>query len=160
MRDVLRHPPLIIGDPGFGQLFCGEARNQRGGTSWHADLNAEGQVLLRNHPISSSRVRMFFRHGLTYGERLRQCQYRPGRRADRRGDVNLWMCRALDRQAPELWGAFLKALLPAALMSLAACFAAASSASFARRNCRSRAVFSNRSRASLSRSCFMPCSRF
>lgn len=62
MRDVLYHPPLVIGDPGFRYLLRGEARHDCGKTSWDADFNAKGQVLLRNDPIGSSYVRMLFRH--------------------------------------------------------------------------------------------------
>lgn len=67
IRDILGYPPLVVRNPGLGGLLCGEARYHRRETSGHLNLNSKGQILLRNDPIGSFGMGMFFRHALIWG---------------------------------------------------------------------------------------------
>jgi hypothetical protein len=59
---ILRHPALVIGNPGFRYFLGGEACHQRRVTARHDDFDPVGRVFLNNDPVGSAGMRMFFCH--------------------------------------------------------------------------------------------------
>jgi len=61
---VLGDPDLVLCNPSFGGFLSREAGHHRRETSGHNNFNSIGRVLLRNDPVRSASMRMFFRHGI------------------------------------------------------------------------------------------------
>jgi hypothetical protein len=61
-RSVLRYLALMICNPSLRYFLCSKARHQRGESARHEDFNSIGRVFLRQNPIGSAGMRMFFCH--------------------------------------------------------------------------------------------------